>query len=122
MSLWNFTLELEIYTANPWRCFKGCLDGGYEEKRHNARYSQQLQTGTGRRASFETVPPPRDRQSSGGKMSWCYGGWSRILIHGISSFTLCSEQTLSAFHYMRFIFPLSKIRYDISQMTNFCID
>ena len=32
-------------------------------------------------------------------MSWCYGDWSRILIHGISSSLLCSEQTLSAFHY-----------------------
>ena len=67
-----------------------------------ARYSQQLQTGTGRRASFETVPPPRGRQSLGGKMSWCYGDWSRILIHGISSSTMCSEQTLSAFHYMSY--------------------
>ena len=67
-----------------------------------ARYSQQLQTGTGRRASFETVPPPRDRQSLGGKMSWCYGDRSRILIHGISSSTLCREQTVSAFHYTKF--------------------
>ena len=31
--------------------FKGCLDGGYEET-NNARYSQQLQTGTGWRASL----------------------------------------------------------------------
>ena len=71
---------------------------------HNARYSQQLQTGTGRRASLETVPPPRDRQSLGGKMSWCYGDWSQILILGISSSTLCSEQTLSAFHYNLYVF------------------
>ena len=33
-------------------------------------------------------------------MSWCYGDWSRILIHGIRSSILCSEQMLSAFHYI----------------------
>ena len=33
-------------------------------------------------------------------MGWRYGDWSRILIHGINSSTLCSEQTLSAFHYI----------------------
>ena len=32
-------------------------------------------------------------------MDWSYGDWSRILIHDISSSTLCSEQTLSAFYY-----------------------
>ena len=32
-------------------------------------------------------------------MGWSYGDWSRILIHGISSSTLCSEQTLGVFHY-----------------------
>ena len=37
-------------------------------------------------------------------MGWRYGDWSRILIHGISSSTLCSEQTLSAFHYTFLIF------------------
>ena len=56
-------MELEGYTVNPWHCSKGCLDGGCEGKNHNARYSQQLHTGTGRRASFKTVPPPRDRLS-----------------------------------------------------------
>ena len=100
MSPWSFTLELEFYTVYPAVVFKGCLDGGYEEKKHNARYSQQLQTGTGRKESFETVPPPRDRQSLGSKMSWCLGDWFRILIHGISSSILCSEQTLSAFHHI----------------------
>ena len=29
---------------------------------------------SGQRASFKTVPPPRDRQHLGGKMSWCHGG------------------------------------------------
>ena len=66
MSHWNFTLEFEIYTVYPCIVYKGCLDGGCEEKKHDARYSQQLQTGTGRRASFKTVPPPRDRLSVGG--------------------------------------------------------
>ena len=41
--------------------------GGYEGKKHNARYSQQLQTGTGQKASLEMVPPPRDRLSLGGQ-------------------------------------------------------
>ena len=35
-------------------------------------------------------------------MDWSYGDLSRILIHGISSSTLCSEQMLSAFHAKRF--------------------
>ena len=70
------TLELKVYTVYLWHCFfKGCLDGGCEGKRHNARYSQLLQTGTGRRASFKTVPPPRDRLSSEGQselISWWF--------------------------------------------------
>ena len=45
----------------------------------DARYSQQLQTGTGRRAPFKTVPPPRDRQPLGGKMCLCHGGLSRTI-------------------------------------------
>ena len=57
MSRWNGKFTLFILGI----VFKGCLDGGDEEKRHNARYSQQLQTGTGRRASLETALPPRDR-------------------------------------------------------------
>ena len=61
MSPWNFTLEWKFTLFILGVVFKGCLDGGYEEKKHNARYSQQLQTGTGRRASLETVPPPRDQ-------------------------------------------------------------
>ena len=56
MSPWNWKFTLFFLGI----VFKGCLDGGYEEKRHNARYSQQLQTGTGRRASFKTVPHPRN--------------------------------------------------------------
>ena len=63
MSPWNWEFTLFILGV----VFKGCLDGGYEEKKHNARYSQQLQTGTDRRVSLETVPPPRDRLSSGGQ-------------------------------------------------------
>ena len=47
--------------------FTGCLSGGYERKQHNTRYSQQLQTRTGQKASLETVPPPRDRLSLGGQ-------------------------------------------------------
>ena len=33
-------------------------------------------------------------------MGWRYGDWSRILIQDISSSNLCSEQTLSASHYI----------------------
>ena len=40
--IWKFTLLILGIV------FKGCPIGGYEEKRHNVRYSQQLQTGTGR--------------------------------------------------------------------------
>ena len=46
--------SIEFYATSP--IFIGCLDGGYEEKKHNARYSQQLKTGTGQRASLRTVP------------------------------------------------------------------
>ena len=65
MSPWNWKFTLFILGI----VFKGCLNGGYEEKKHNARYSQQLQTGTGRRASFKTVPPPRERLSLGRQVS-----------------------------------------------------
>ena len=94
MSPWNFTLELE-----PWKftlfilgiVFKGCLDGGCEEKKYNARYSQQLQTGTGRRASFKTVTPPQDRQSSGGQSELISWWFVPDHIHGTSSSLLLSR-------------------------------
>ena len=69
MTPWNWKLTLFILGI----VFKGCLECGCEEKKHNARYAQQLQTGTGRRASSETVLPPRDRLSLGGQselVSW----------------------------------------------------
>ena len=74
MTPWNFTQKLEFTMFFLSIVLNGCLDGGCEEKKHIARYSQQLQTGTGRRASFRTVPPPRDRLSLGGQselISWC---------------------------------------------------
>ena len=89
MSHWNFTLELEIYTVYPWHCFKGCLDGGCEEKKHNPRCSQQLQTGTGRRASFKTVPPPR--LSLGGQSELVSWWFVPDHIHGTSSSILMSR-------------------------------
>ena len=65
--------------------FKGCLDGGYEKKKRNDRYSQQLQTGTGRRASFETVPPHRERLSLGGQSELISWWFVPNHIHGTSS-------------------------------------
>ena len=60
--------------------FKGCLNGGLRRRSEtDARYSQQLQTGSDRRASFKTVPPTRDRQPLGGKMGWWHGGLSRTI-------------------------------------------
>ena len=87
MSPWNWKFRLFIFGI----VCKGCLDGGCEEKKHNARYSQQLQTGTGRRASFKTVPPSRDRLSLGGQselMSWLFVSDH---IHGTSSSTRMSR-------------------------------
>ena len=69
--------SIEFYATSP--IFIGCLDGGCEEKKHNARYSQQLKTGTGQRASLRTVPPPRDRLPQEDKVSWYYGGLSRTI-------------------------------------------
>ena len=87
MSPWKFTLQLEIYTFYPWHCFKGCLDGGCDDKKHNARYSLQLQTGTGRRASLKTVPPPWDRLSLGGQSELISWWFVTDHIHGTSSST-----------------------------------
>ena len=75
MSPWNFSLELEITLFILGIVFEGCLDSGCEEKKHNARYSQQIQTGTCRRASLETIPPLRDRLTLGGQnelISWWF--------------------------------------------------
>ena len=41
MSPWNWKFKLFILIFIS----KGCVNGGCEEKKHNARYSQQLQTG-----------------------------------------------------------------------------
>ena len=40
--------KMENYTVFPWNCFfKGCLNGGPRRRSDtDARYSQQLQTGT----------------------------------------------------------------------------
>ena len=84
MSQWNFThWKLTLFIIGI--VFKGCLDGGYQEKKHNARYSQQLQTGTGRRAPFKTVPPPRDRLSSGRQSELISWWFVPDHIHGTSS-------------------------------------
>ena len=71
--------------------FKGCLDGDCEEKKYNARYSQQLLTGTGRRASFKTVPPPRDRLSLRGQSELISWWFVPDHIHGTSSSTPMSQ-------------------------------
>ena len=57
--------SIEFYATIP--IFIGCLYGGCEEKKHYARYFQQLKTGIGQRASLRTVPPPRDRLPAGGQ-------------------------------------------------------
>ena len=67
--------------------FIGFLDGGCEEKKHNARYSQQLKTGTGQRASFRTVPPPRDRLPTGGQSELILWWFVPDHIHSVSSST-----------------------------------
>ena len=91
---WKFTLFfLGIVSI-------GCLDGGYEEKKHNARYSQLLQTGTGQRAFFKTVPPPRDRLSSGADiMVVCPGPhpWYQFLHSNVTI------QSISACRYNFFV-------------------
>ena len=87
MSPWNWKFTLFILGI----VFKGCLDGGCEEKKHNARYSQQLQTGTGRGASFKTVPAPRDRLSLGGQRGLISWWFVPDPIHGASSSILLSR-------------------------------
>ena len=86
MSQWNFTLELEIYTILGI-VFKGCLNGGCEEKKHNARYSQQLQTGTGREHPSPSSGPAILRGQSE-LISWWF---VPNHIHGTSSSFLLSR-------------------------------
>ena len=77
--------SIEFYATSP--IFIGCLDGGCEEKKHNARYSQQLKTGTGQRASLRTVPPPRDRLPTGGQSQLVLWWFVPDHIHSVSSST-----------------------------------
>ena len=77
--------SIEFYATSP--IFIGCLDGGYEEKKHNARYSQQLKTGTGQRAPLRTVPPPRDRLPTGGQSELVLWWFVPDHIHSTSSST-----------------------------------
>ena len=77
--------SIEFYATSP--IFIGCLDGGCEEKKHNARYSQQLKTGTGQRASLRTVPPPRDRLPTGGQSELVLWWFVPDHIHSVTSST-----------------------------------
>ena len=77
--------SIEFYATSP--IFIGCLDGGCEEKKHNTRYSQQLNTGTGQRASLRTVPPPRDRLPTGGQSELVHWWFVPDHIHSVSSST-----------------------------------
>ena len=77
--------SIEFYATSP--IFIGCLDGGCEEKKHNARYSQHLKTGTGQRASLRTVPPPRDRLPTGGQSELVLWWFVPDHIHSVSSST-----------------------------------
>ena len=77
--------SIEFYATSP--IFIGCLDGGCEEKKHNARYSQQLKTGTGKRASLRTVPPSRDRLPTGGQSELVLWWFFPDHIHSVSSST-----------------------------------
>ena len=77
--------SIKFYATSP--IFIGCLDGGYEKKKHNARYSQQLKTGTGQRASLRTVPPPRDRPPTGGQSELVLWWFVPDHIHSVSSST-----------------------------------
>ena len=83
MTPWNWKFTLFFLGI----VFKGCLDGGCVAKKHNARGSQQLQTGTVRRASFKTVPPPRDRLSLGRQSELISWWFVPDQIHGTSSST-----------------------------------
>ena len=77
--------SIEFYATSP--IFIGCLDGGCEGKKHNARYSQQLKTGTGQRATLRTVPPPRDRLPTGGQSELVLWWFVPDHIHSVSSST-----------------------------------
>ena len=77
--------SIEFYATSP--IFIGCLDGGCEEKKHNSRYSQQLKTGTGQRASLRTVPPPWDRLPTGGQSELVLWWFVPDHIHSVSSST-----------------------------------
>ena len=100
MSPWNFTLEFHPGIKNLQFflgiVFKGCLDGGSEEKKYNARYSHQLQTGTCRRASVRTVPPPRDWLSSEGQSELISWWIVPDHIHGTNSSTPMLQYNRSA--------------------------
>ena len=87
ISPWNWKLTLLILGID----FKRCLNGGCKEKKLNARYSQHLQTATGRRTSFKTVPPPRDRLSLGGQRELISWWLVPDHIHGTNSTTPMSR-------------------------------
>ena len=72
---------MQFYATSP------ILDGGCEEKKHNARYSQQLKTGTGHRAPLRTIPPPRDRLPTGGQSELVLWWFVPDHIHSVSSST-----------------------------------
>ena len=77
--------SIEFYATSP--IFIGCLDGGCEDKKHKARCSQQLKTGTGQRASLRTVPPPWDRLPTGGQSELVLWWFVPDHIHSVSSST-----------------------------------
>ena len=77
--------SIEFYATGP--IFIGCLDGACEEKKHNARYFQQLKTGIGQRASLRTVPPSRDRLPTGRQSELVLWWFVPDHIHSVSSST-----------------------------------